>query len=99
MLRPIEALEECIHRYWDRMFLLLRAVPEPLGAVMWRRPEVVVTATSRGGEGSPSSDTGAWTLEYLDRKSESSACETSIDVPGCKDQMIIGGRRTCDSTA
>jgi hypothetical protein len=52
------------------------------------------TATSRAGEGIPSSDTGAWALKYLHRKSELDVHESAIDVPGCKDQMMIGGRRT-----
>jgi hypothetical protein len=59
---------------------------------MWRRPEVVIAATSRGGEGIPSSDTGAWTLKYLHRKSKPGVYESAIDVPGCRDQIMIDGR-------
>jgi hypothetical protein len=63
---------------------------------MWRRSEVVIaaTATSSGGEGIPSSNTSDWTLMYLNRKSEPGVYESGIDVPGCRNQIMIGGRRT-----
>jgi hypothetical protein len=58
----------------------------------WKKPSAGDGDEQRG-EGIASSDTGAWTLKYLNRKSEPGVYESSIDIPGCRNQMMIGGRR------
>jgi hypothetical protein len=93
--RPSEALDDHTHPCWSGVSLLARDVPKSLGGAMWHQSEVVA-ATRRRGEGIPVSDSGVWTLKDLHRKSGPSVCGKFMYAPSL---MVIGRRRTCDSTA
>jgi hypothetical protein len=74
---------EGFRRSWNGVSQLSRDGPKPLKGAMWRRSEVVVAATRRGGKGTPFSDAGAWTLKDLHIKSEPSVYGRSMYTPSC----------------